>query len=260
MKSIFYTIDAIFLCLMLFAACILMVLAGKILRNRFFHKDEQESRGGITSLLGALFGLWGFILAFTFGSSGSRFENIRSTMVEEANAIRNVLLRAEALPDSVRSGFREDLRQYLEARIDYYNYGDDLHKFEKTKQDAVDIGKRLWKRAIEASAQPNLGSAANNIMATLTNMFDIGTRRDAMLLSGIPELISVMLFFLALVISFVGGFTSPVLNKKEWVVITAFILLACVIIYIILDLARPMKGLIKPDVGQDKIVQLRKLF
>ena len=97
-------------------------------------------------------------------------------------------------------------------------------------------------------------------MAGLTNMFDIGARRDAMLLSGIPELISAMLFFLALVISFVGGFTSPVLKQKEWVVVVGFILLACVIIYIILDLARPMKGLIKPDVGQDKIVQLRKLF
>jgi hypothetical protein len=260
MKSIFYTIDAAVLCLMLFTACILMVLAGKLVRNRFLRKDEQESRGGVTSLLGALFGLWGFILAFTFGNSASRFDSIRSAMVEEANAIRNVLLRSEALPDSIQGGFRDDLRKYLEARIDYYNYSDDKEKFEKTKQDAVSIGKDLWKRAIKASLVPNLGPASNNIMAGLTNMFDIGARRDAMLLSGIPELISAMLFFLALVISFVGGFTSPVLKQKEWVVVVGFILLACDIIYIILDLARPMKGLIKPDVGQDKIVQLRKLF
>ena len=111
MKSIFYTIDATVLCLMLFVACILMVHAGKIVRTRFLRKDEQESRGGVTSLLGALFGLWGFILAFTFGNSASRFDSIRSAMVEEANAIRNVLLRSEALPDSIQRGFRDDLKK-----------------------------------------------------------------------------------------------------------------------------------------------------
>jgi len=33
-----------------------------------------------------------------------------------------------------------------------------------------------------------------------------------------------MLFFLALGISFVGGFTTPVLKSKEWIVIAGFIL------------------------------------
>ena len=69
-----------------------------------------------------------------------------------------------------------------------------------------------------------------------------------------------MLFFIAMVISFVGGFTSPVLKTKEWVVITGFIFLACLVIYITLDMARPMKGFIKPDVEQEKIVQLQKLL
>src|SRR5678816_151877 len=99
MKSIFYTIDAAVLCLMLFTACILMVLAGKLVRNRFLRKDEQESRGGVTSLLGALFGLWGFILAFTFGNSASRFDSIRNIMVDEANITRNTILRAKTFPD-----------------------------------------------------------------------------------------------------------------------------------------------------------------
>ena len=98
------------------------------------------------------------------------------------------------------------------------------------------------------------------MMTSLTTMYDIGARRDALLLSGIPWLISFMLLFLALGISFVGGFTSPVLKTKEWVVITGFIFLACFIIYITLDLARPMSGLIKPDVGQEKIVQLQRFF
>ena len=235
-------------------------MAGKGVRTRFLRKDDQESKGGVNSLLGALFGLWGFVLAFTFGSAATRFENVRAMMVEEANIIRNVLLRAETLPDSMKRGFRDDLKKYLEARIDYYELAGDKEKFNKTKRDAIDIGKRLWTRTVDASQVPGFGPAGNGMMATLTSMYDIGSRRDALLMSGIPVPISFMLFFLALVISFVGGFTSPVLKPKEWVVITGFILLACTIIYITIDLARPMRGIIKPDVGQDKIVQLRNLF
>ena len=217
--SILYSIDASILCLMLFAGCILMVKAGKAIRNKYLQKDEQESKGGVNSLLGALFGLWGFILAFTFGNSSSRFETIRSLMVDEANIIRTAILRTETFPDSIRNGLREELRKYLETRIEYYNYPENSDKFNNSKQDAIDIGKRLWATAVNAASAPNLGPASNNIMNTLTSMFDVGAKRDAMLLSGIPVLISSMLFFLALTISFVGGFTTPVLKAKEWIVI-----------------------------------------
>src|SRR5689334_1137685 len=107
----FFALDASVLALMLFVVCILMVVTGKGIRNRFL-KDEQESKGGVNSLLAALFGLWAFILAFTFGNASSRFENVRTMMVDEANIIRNVFLRSEAFPDSVRAAFRQDLKGY----------------------------------------------------------------------------------------------------------------------------------------------------
>jgi hypothetical protein len=256
----FFHIDPSIICLLLFAGCILMVIAGKAIRNKFLHKDEQDSRGGVNSLLGALFGLWGFILAFTFGNAASRFENIRTMMVDEANVMRTAILRAETFPDSIRNEYKLDLRKYLESRIAYYNYEESSDEFNKTKQDAIDVGKRLWTRTVKVSSFPNLAPASNAMMATLTSMFDVAAKRDALLLSGIPLMISSMLFFLALAISFVGGFTTPVLKTKEWIVIAGFILLACIIIYITIDLSRPTTGFIRPDVGQDRIVQLRTLF
>src|SRR5215470_13111930 len=110
--SLFFRTDASILCLFLFIGCILMVIFGRFVRNRFIRGDEVESRGGVNSLLGALFGLWGFMLAFTFGNSASRFDNVRSIMVDESNIIRNTIFRADAFPDSVRNALRADLRQY----------------------------------------------------------------------------------------------------------------------------------------------------
>jgi hypothetical protein len=181
-------------------------------------------------------------------------------MVEEANIIRTVILRVETFPDSLQEELREDVKRYLQARIDYFEYAHDLEKVDKSRQDAVEIGKRLWTRTVEASHLPNLGLTGNTMLTSLSAMYDVGARRDAMLMSGLPGPISFILFFIAMVISFVGGFTSPILKTKEWVVITGFILLACLIIYITLDLARPMRGFIRPDVGQEKIEQLQQLL
>lgn len=77
------------------------------MRDRFLITDEQESRGSVNSLLGALFGLWGFLLAFTFSNVSTRFENVRTMMVDEASMIRNVSLRIEILPDTLRDKFRQ---------------------------------------------------------------------------------------------------------------------------------------------------------
>lgn len=256
--SIFFRTESYILCLLLLIGCLLMVRFGKFCRSRFFRQDQQESKGGVNSLLGALFGLWGFLLAFTFGNSSAKFENVRSVTVEESNVIRNAILRADLFPDSIRTGLRQDLKIYLEAGINYYQYVRDFDRFLKAKETAVEAEKRLWERTVRASQQFPGPSAG--MQASLLAMFDIGERRNAFLLSGIPELVVYMLFFLALAISFIGGFTTPVIQLKEWVVIVGFLLLACTIIYITLDLGRPLRGFIQLKTGKDRLIELMKMF
>lgn len=258
--SLFFRTDASIICLVLFICCILMVILGRFLRNRYLQSDLQESKGGVSSLMGALFGLWGFLLAFTFSNSSARFDMVRGIMTDESNTIRNTFLRTETFPDSIGNGLRTDLKAYLEARIAYYNDATDLDKFSKSKDNARTAGKRLWTKTIQASSLPNMGLVCANMYNSLTAMFDLAAKRDAILLSGIPELIMYMLLFLALAISFIGGFTTPVIQTKEWIVVGGFILLACIIIFLTLDLSRPMRGFIRPDAGQERIEKLLEMF
>lgn len=118
--SLLLRTEAWVICLLLFAGCILMVVIGKFLRGKFVREDEGDSRGGVNSLLGALFGLWAFLLAFTFGNSSSRFENVRNTMVEETNGLRSAIMRADVFTDSIRAGLRNDLKEYIDTRIGYF--------------------------------------------------------------------------------------------------------------------------------------------
>jgi len=258
--SLFHRTDATVLCLLLFASCIIMVMLGHRLRIRFLKPDEPESRGGVNSLLGALFGLWGFLLAFTFANSSARFDSVRNIMVDETNSIRNVILRSKVFPDSISQSYHSDLEKYLQSRVDYYDYATNTEKLMQAKAATITTGYALWERTMQISILPNMTMPAANMFAALTGMFDVATKRDALLQAGIPEAVQYLLFFLALVISFIGGFTTPDIKQKEWIVISGFAMLACIIIYISLDLSRPMRGFIRPESSAQRIEELNKIL
>jgi len=257
-KSILARVDASVICLVLFILMLFTISLGNKMRKKFWNLEEGDTMGGVNSLLAALFGLYSFILAFTFSQSGSRFDNVRAMMVEEANCLRTTIIRADLFPDSTRTGYRADLRKYLDIRIGYYD-GDEA-KAKKNDEDIAKTASALWARTVEQSHNQALTIQANNMATSLTSLFDIGSKREALLSAGIPHPISYLLIVLALAICLLGGFTTPTIKRKEWVVVAVFAFFATTILYITIDLARPMEGFIKPDTGQATILNLRKLF
>ncbi len=258
--SILENTDASIISLVLLGLMLLTVVWGNKMRKRFWEAEGGDTKGGMNSLLGSLFALWGFILAFTFGQSGNRFENLKGVIVDEANLLRTTIMKADLFPDSVRNAYRADFRKYLEERIIYYDYATDETRFNRNREEISETAKLLWARTALLSKKPETKDPAFNMVLSLTGLFDIGIKREALLNAGIPGPIKYMLIALVLAICFVGGFTTPAIDRKEWVVITVFALLATLILYLTIDLSRPMKGLIKPDTGQAAIVDLRKLF
>src|SRR6516225_1583843 len=115
--SLFFRTEAWVLSLVLFLASLLLAILGKIVRNKYFHQDEIISKDGTGALLGALFGIWAFVLAFSFANSASRFDSVLNILVDEYNAVSNAVYWADAFPDSLRNTFRSDLKKYLDARI-----------------------------------------------------------------------------------------------------------------------------------------------
>ena len=259
-KSMLMRIDASVICIILFILMLLTVVGVHKMRKKFWNVEEGDPKGGVSALLGALFGLWGFMLAFTFSQSGTRFETVRAMIVDEGNILRTTILRADFFPDSVRAAYRVDLRKYVEERIAYYEYDAEEVKFNRNREEITKTATALWARTVEQSKNQELTGPANNMATSLTNLFDIGIKRESLLSAGIPMPVNIMLVVLALSISLVGGFTTPIIKRKEWIVVGVFAFLASTILYITIDLARPMEGLIKPDAGQKTIVNLLNLF
>jgi len=79
--------------------------------------SDRNAPGQIGSIQGALLGLLGLLLAFSFSAAGSRFLERQDLIVREANAIGTAFLRADLLDEPHRNELRTSLQRYTEHRL-----------------------------------------------------------------------------------------------------------------------------------------------
>lgn len=258
--DIFFKTDAIVLALVLFVGMLLFSWLGYRFRKIVDARKPIRDEEGIHGLEAGMLGLLAFVLAITFGISSNKFDKSRDIIVAEANAIGTAVLRADLYPDSTREAFRKDFREYVEERIAYYEAGSDLDAMLRAKVNAQNISAKIWKRAADASKQSGMLIPSNQMIPSLNEMIDITTDREAVLKSRIPDIMLLTLLILALTSSFIAGFEAKRIELRDWLVMIGFALLTSLVIYVILDLGRPMRGLIRTYVGQEAMIELRQLF
>lgn len=261
--SLIISTEAWVLAFFLFVGMLLFAWLGNKAGKRWRESNvakESDEKSGFGSLEAGLFGLFGFVLAITFGMSGNRYEVHRNILVQESNDIGTAILRADLYPDSIREAFRNDFKEYLEARIAYYDAKNDVAKIMQAKAKSDAWAAEIWRRAMDMSKEPGMLIPSNHMIPALNAMIDITTTREASLKARIPDIIILSLFTLAIIVTFIAGFSSNTIRKKDWIVIAGFALLTSLIIYITLDIGRPRRGLINSNIGQEAIVELRKMF
>jgi len=236
----------------------LAVAVGNKMRKLFWDAEEADTRGGVNSLLGALFGLWGFLLAFTFSQSGSRFETVRSLIVDESNNLRNTILRADMYPDSVRQLLRANLKEYVEARIAFGQVGMNNEKLVEYYLKADSIGKEVWSVTASYAKVDNITTRTSELVPALNAMIDITTTRRAAGESTIPDSIMYFLFILCFCSAFLLGYDSK--GKIDWIVLMGLAIMLSSTVFTIIDLDRPRSGLINMDRPVQKIIELRGMF
>ncbi len=252
--------NAAMICIFLMLSMFLLFWLGLFLRKRW-HIVNLEPKGGVLTIQSALLALFGFILAFTFSMSGNRYDYVRNVYIDESNAIGTAVLRSGLYSDSVAQVFRSHFKEYLDARILMYENPGNPEKVNQGKSHSGVAADALWQLAMQQSKLPNMLIPSNNMVPALNEMFDLGSKRDILLHTSIPDLIVYMLLTLALLISFTGGITSAgELDIRDLVVICCFIIFSSIVIYITLDLGRPLRGLIRAGAAEQSIPELRKMF
>jgi hypothetical protein len=239
----------------LFAALLGCLLLGRRLGRRDAARGTDLS--GLGAIDGAVFGLLGLLIAFSFSGAAARFDKRRTQIVEEANAIRTAYLRIDVLPPASQPALRESFRKYVDARLAIYRAIPDEAGVRKASDRATELQGEIWKQALGAGQTIPGGRPDPFVLSALNAMFDITTTRATTSQTHPPVLIYFMLLGLALVAAVLAGYGMSA-SRSSRLHPVAFALVLTATVYVILDLEYPRVGLIRIDAADQLLVEVRE--
>src|SRR6201998_1533269 len=112
--------------LFLFLGMLILLETGRRLGVMRRPKESDGERGNLGSVEGAVFALFGLLMAFTFSGAASRFNEKRMLIAEEANTVETAYLRLHLVPQS-EPRIQDLFRQYLDSRLKTYRLLPDVN-------------------------------------------------------------------------------------------------------------------------------------
>jgi uncharacterized protein (DUF2249 family) len=258
-QSFLYQTPALIIAVVLFILMLSFNKLGHLLKQSHIKKGKATIDEGLGPIEGSLLGLLALLLSFTFGMSASRYDDRRQIMIEEANDIGTAILRCDLYPDSIKKQLKSNFKEYVEARIEYYDSGIDVEKISISKNKTEKKSTAIWNIVMAESQKPENVLRSQQMIPALNSMIDVVTTRDETKNATVPESIFWLLFMLIFSASFIIGYSTNG-KKVNRVLIYGFSLMTALTVFLILDLDRPRRGLINVDNTQQKIVELRGLF
>jgi hypothetical protein len=237
----------IFILTAVFLVCLVIAFIECGRRIRLHNKDENASKG-LGVIDGAVFGLMGLLLAFSFSGAEARFEVRRQLIVQETNAIGTAYLRVDLLPEALQPQVRDDFRAYVDSRLTFYReLTTDRAQTLKNLARSNELQKRVWTDAVAAAKQTGSPAVLSLIVSSLNDMIDITTVRLVALLTHPPLLIYVTLVVLALASALIAGFGMGDSGKRPWLHTLVYAVALTATVYTIMDLEFPRAGIVRVD-------------
>lgn len=238
-------LNAPLLILGLFVGMLLCLETGRWIGLLGIEQSRDGAGPGFGALAGALFGLLGLLVAFTFSGAATRFEMRAQLIVDEANAIGTAYLRIDLLPDAAQPALRQVFRRYVDARIEVYKKLPDIPAAKVEISRAAALQKEIWALAVAACRESCPPATVTLVLSSLNEMIDITTTRTVALQRHTPRIILALLAVVSLVCSFLAGFDGAGRKARSWVHSLGFAAILAVTFYVILDLEYPRAGLIR---------------
>lgn len=225
-----------------------------VLRGAFQHfkvvLDDNSSTITNSSL-----GLLALFLGFTFSSAMDHFELNREAVVKEASAINSVYQYTKLLPEPYHKEIYDELNNYIDIRLEtgkISGIDKDVIAIQDRSKDKQDV---LWKLIGQVSEREKENPAVSNLLSSMNELVNAELTRTEYLLNNVPNglFIPVGLFLI-----FNGVFLGVSLSegKNRHILLSwGLYLLVALSVAIIIDLDRPLAGLI--DINQNAIEKIK---
>lgn len=242
----------------LFLGMLLLLELGRRMAIRGGAKGSEKEPAGVSAVEGAVFALFGLLLAFTFSGSLERFNKHRELIAEETNAIGTAYLRLDLLSKNAQPTVRELFGKYLDARLDVYRKLPDIEAAKTALTTSTHLQEEIWTQAVNASRLPDSHPDAGKLLLPALNvMIDITTTREMAANLHPPAIIFILLFALGLGCSLLAGYGMAA-SPRSWLHILGFTAVTVITVVVILDIEYPRKGLFRADEYDQVLIDLRE--
>jgi hypothetical protein len=238
---------------------IALLFVGRSVGRRRAAADPDGSHSGLGAVEGAVFGMPGLLIAFTFSGAAGRFDERRMLIVTEVNNIETAWLRIDLLAAEDQVPMRQLFRDYVDARLATYA---DFRSFERSmaaSSEALRHQNAIWKLAVSSVAKPGAGtSAAMLLLPALNEMFDVAELRRRVTGYHPPFVIFLMLATFAMVGALPAGYGMSRGRAVSLTHAVGFALVLASTVYVIVDIEYPRLGFIRVDAADQAMIDLRR--
>ncbi len=229
----------------LLPAMLLLLRIGHALRLR--QKTDPHS----SAIEGAVFALFGLLLAFTFSGAVARYDAHRALIVQESNDIGTAYLRLDLLPPQSQPPLHQLWREYVDSRLHLYD-----KVGEEVSQRTTDLQQEIWKKSVAAAEAPGASAdAAKLLLPAINDMIDITATRQNAFYMHPPVVVFLLLFVLSGCCAFVAGYGMA--SDHSWFYSIALALTVTLTVYATLEIEYPRRGLIRLVSSDQTFLQLR---
>jgi hypothetical protein len=212
-------------------------------------QDQDGKIEGLGTIDSAIFGLLGLLLAFTFTNALSGLNSRRASVVNEANAIGTAYLRLDLLAPADQATLRPLYREYLEERIKLYASFDSPSLTQEILAKTTTLQTQIWRLTSDAVLQEKHPAIMTLALSAANEMIDSASARNQAAINHPPKIVYLFLFTFAVVSALLIGYNLANNPKRPYFHVVLFCFLISTVVYVIVDLEYPRKGLFQIQMG-----------
>lgn len=224
--------------------------------GRRFRRQAADEGGG--SADGVLYAVLGLLIAFTFTSAASRFDERRRLIVQQANALGTAWLRVDILQPEHQPEIRKRMRRWVELVCQTQQLAGDPAQFMAMVEESERLQQEVWQLTIKAVEDHPKPPLAAQTLPPLNDWIDLTSTRLAMNTMDPPPAVLQTIIVLSLAGSVLAGFALSKSPKRSVLHMIAFAGAISLCIYVIQDLNHPRAGLLRVDATDQAMLDLKE--
>lgn len=255
-QEIMYDQNSILIVVILFILILLANEVGYRIGHYYQSRTDSDVKTQTNTIQAGTLGLLALILGFTFNMALQRYNNRTEGVIVEANTIGTALLRTNLLPEPYDSLTYDQLQQYiilrLQANTTSYAMVTELEGLNKATKK---LQSEIWLNAVKSARIDPRSVTTGYFISSLNDMIDAYGKSNALLSIHVPEVILFLLFIVFIMSGALMGYSSGLGKKRTTIPAMMMTFLICLVVFIIIELDRPKRGIIK--VNQESMQLLR---